>query len=114
MLLKVQSCKLYNNKYMIASTHIAQKMQFSIKGFFSKCDQFGHIYWRNYQWKISFFVQWQIRNTEIFGFTAVLVFKLLSPKSFAHKHKWREKLLKSKLLFKKIANFTAKLMENYK
>ena len=30
--------------------HTAQKMKFSIKDFFSKCDQvslFGHIYWRN-------------------------------------------------------------------
>ena len=44
----------------------AQKM-FSIKDFFSKCDQsagncqncrFGHIYWRNPQYKTSFFVQW--------------------------------------------------------
>ena len=40
-----------------------QKMKFSIKDFFSKCDQsavfcrFGHIYWRNTQWKNSFFVQ---------------------------------------------------------
>ena len=40
--LKVQSCKLYNNKCMIAST--------------------------------------QIRNTEIFAFTAFLVFQLLSRK----------------------------------
>ena len=34
-------------------------MKFSIKDFFSKCDQcrFGHIYWRNPQWKTSFFVQ---------------------------------------------------------
>ena len=40
--LKVQSCKLYNNKYMVAST--------------------------------------ERTNTEIFAFTAVLVFKLLSRK----------------------------------
>ena len=40
--LKVQSCKLCNNKYMFAST--------------------------------------QIRNTKIFAFIAVLVFKVLSPK----------------------------------
>ena len=39
---KVQSCKLYNNKYMITST--------------------------------------QITNMDIFAFTAILVFKLLSPK----------------------------------
>ena len=41
-MLKVQSCKLYNNKYMIAST--------------------------------------QIRDTEIFAFIAVLVFKLFNRK----------------------------------
>ena len=34
------------------SYNTAQKMKFSIKDFFSKCDQicscgFGHIYWRN-------------------------------------------------------------------
>ena len=39
-------------------------MKFSIKDFFSKCDQiagnrrFGYIYWRTPQRKISFFVQW--------------------------------------------------------
>ena len=38
-------------------------MKFPIKDFFSKCDQilsfcgFGHIYWRNPQWKILFFVR---------------------------------------------------------
>ena len=47
--LKAQSCKLYNDKYMIAST--------------------------------------QIKNTEIFAFIAVLVFKLLSRKVFVYKHK---------------------------
>ena len=37
----------------------AQKMKFSIKDFFSKCDQiwFGHIYWRNPSCATSFFVQ---------------------------------------------------------
>ena len=40
------------------------KMKFLIKDFFSKCDKirrkpriFGHIYWRNPEWKTSFFVQ---------------------------------------------------------
>ena len=47
--LKVQSCKLYNDKYVIAST--------------------------------------QIKNTEIFAFIAVLVFKLLSRKVFVYKHR---------------------------
>ena len=37
------------------------------------------------------------------AFIAVLVFKLLS-----------RELLKSRLLFKKIANFTGKLLQNYK
>ena len=34
-----------------------EKMKFSIKDCFSKW--FGHIYWRNPQWKTSFFVQWE-------------------------------------------------------
>ena len=49
---KVKSCKLHNNKYMIAST--------------------------------------QVTNTEIFAFTAVLVFKLLSRKIlFIKKGQWK-------------------------
>ena len=46
------------------SSSIAQIVKFSIKDFFSKCDQiavscgFGHIYCRNPWWKIPFFVQW--------------------------------------------------------
>ena len=71
--LKVQSCKLYNNKYVIAST--------------------------------------QITNTEIFAFIAVLVFKLLSRKVLFINRK--DSRLKSRLLFKKITNFTGKLLQNY-
>ena len=41
--------------------YTTRKMEFFIKDFFSKCEQinyrFGHIYWRNPQWKNSFFVQ---------------------------------------------------------
>ena len=78
--LNVQSCKLYNNKDMIALT--------------------------------------QIRNTEIFAFIAVLVFKLLSRLfcfvCFVYKQKRQQKLLKSKLLLKQIANFTGKLLQRYK
>ena len=51
VLLKTQSWKLYNNKYMIASTPIPNT------------------------------------DTEIFAFTAVLVFKLLSRKVLFYKHK---------------------------
>ena len=65
-IIKVQSCKLYNNKYMITSTQMA--------------------------------------NTEIFAFIAVLVFKLLSFKV----------LFINRLLLKKIANFTCKLLQNCK
>ena len=48
---------LLHTKIMIIAT--AQKMMFSIKDFFSKCDQiencrFGHIYWRNPFRKTSF------------------------------------------------------------
>ena len=46
----------------------------------------------------------QITNTEIFAFITVLVCTLLS-----RKQKRQKKLLKSRLLFKKIGNFTRKL-----
>ena len=67
--LKMQSYKLYNKKYMLAST--------------------------------------QISNT-----ATVLPLRLLSCKGLFIKRK--QKLLKSNLLFKKIANFTNKLLQNYK
>ena len=38
----------------------AKKKKFSIKAFFSKCDQIqirSFLYWRNSKWKLSFFVQ---------------------------------------------------------
>ena len=72
--LKVQSCKLYINKYMITST--------------------------------------QTTNTEIFAFIAVLVFKLLSCKVLFINRKDNRQLIKSRLLFKKTANFTGKLLHN--
>ena len=75
-ILKVQSCKLYNNKYMIPST--------------------------------------QTTNTEIFLFIAVLVFKLLTRKVLFIHRKKQQKLLKSRLLLIKIANFTDTLLQNYK
>ena len=55
----------------------------------------------------------QITNTEIFAFIAVLVFKLLSSKVLFIIEKTK-KLLKSRLLSKKIVNFTGKLLQNYK
>ena len=76
LILKVQSCKLYNNKYMVPSI--------------------------------------QVGNTEIFVFIAVLDFKLFSRKLFFINRKDNYKLLKSKLFLKKIANFTGKLLQNYK
>ena len=54
----------------------------------------------------------QITNTESFAFIAVLVFKLL--RTFVYKQKRQYKLLKSRLLFEKIANFTGKLLQNCK
>ena len=51
----------------------------------------------------------QITNAEIFTFIAVLVFKLLSRKVLLINRKD-----KSRLLFKKKANFTGKLLQNYK
>ena len=56
----------------------------------------------------------QITNTEIFTIIAVLVFKLLSLKVLFTNRKDKKKLLKSRLLFKKIANSTGKLLQNYK
>ena len=50
----------------------------------------------------------------MFAFIAALLFVLLSLKSFVYKQKRKQKLLKSRLLFKKIANFTGKLLQNYK
>ena len=49
----------------------------------------------------------KVTNAEIFACIAVLVFELLSGTFFVYKHK-------SKLLFKKIAYFTVKLLQNYK
>ena len=55
-----------NFAYVLNRWFTAEKMKFSTKDFFSKCDQsavscgFGHIYWRNPEWKTSFFVQWLI------------------------------------------------------
>ena len=56
----------------------------------------------------------KITNTEIFAFIAAQVFKLLKPKIFVYKQKTQQKLLKSWLLFKKVANFTGKLLKSYK
>ena len=55
----------------------------------------------------------QTTKTEIFAFIAALVFKLLSRKVLFTNRKDDRKLLKSRLLFKKIANFTGKLLQNY-
>ena len=51
----------------------------------------------------------QITSTVIFAFIAVLVLKLLNRK-VAYQCKRQYRLLKSRLL----ANFTSKLLENYK
>ena len=53
----------------------------------------------------------QITNTEIFAFITVPVFKLLSGEILFINKKRQYKLLKSKLLFQKIANFTSKLLQ---
>ena len=52
----------------------------------------------------------QITNPENLAVIAVLVFKLLSYKVLFINKKRQQKLL----LFKKIANFTGKLLQNYK
>ena len=53
----------------------------------------------------------QITNTEIFAIITVPVFKLLSGEILFINKKRQYKLLKSKLLFQKIANFTGKLLQ---
>ena len=54
----------------------------------------------------------QLTNMEIFAFIAVLICKLTTSHKVLLKNQW--KLLKSSLPFKKIANFTGKLLQNYK
>ena len=86
--------------------------------------RFTYIYWRYTWWKPSkFFLKVQLLlynnkymaastqrvNTEIFAFLAVVVYsKVIS------KQKRQSKLLKSRLLFTKMANFRGKLLEIYK
>ena len=55
----------------------------------------------------------QITNTNAFEFIAVLAFKSLSRKVLFINRR-QQKLLKCRLLFKKLANFTGKQMQNYK
>ena len=56
----------------------------------------------------------QITNTEIFAFISVLVLKLLSRKVLFTNRKRQYELLKSRLLFEKIANFTGQSLQNYR
>ena len=53
----------------------------------------------------------RITNTKIFAFIAVLVFKLLTRKVLFINRK-DNRNLKSRLLFKKTANLTGKLLQN--
>ena len=76
LILKVQSRKFYNIKYMITSK--------------------------------------QITNTEIFAFIAAPVFTLLSCKSLFINRKDNRNCRKSRLIFKKKANFTDEFLQNYK
>ena len=55
----------------------------------------------------------QITNSEIFAFITLPVFKILIPKVLFINRKDKRNL-KSRLLFKKIANFTGKLLQNCK
>ena len=56
----------------------------------------------------------QITDTGIFAFISVLALKLLNRKVLFTNRKRQWKLLKSRLLFKKIANFLGQLLQNYK
>ena len=54
----------------------------------------------------------QISNTETFAFKVILVFELLSRKVLFINKKDNRNYLKSRQLFKKIASFTGKLLQN--
>ena len=54
----------------------------------------------------------QITNTEIFAFIAALVLSYRAVKFWFINKKRQHKLLKSALLFKKIANFIGKLLQD--
>ena len=56
----------------------------------------------------------QTTNTEIFAVLTVLDFKSLGRKVIVYKQKRHRKLLKNRQLLKKIANYTDKLLQNYK
>ena len=56
----------------------------------------------------------QLTNPITLAFTAVLVFKLLSGKVLFINRKDNRNCLKSRLFFKRIANFTGKLLQTYK
>ena len=53
-------------------------------------------------------------NTGIFAYISVLVLKLLNRKILFANRKRQQKLLKSRLLFKKIAIFLGQLLQNDK
>ena len=65
--------------------HITAQKMFSIKDFFSKCDQirrkrqFGHIYWRNPEWKTSFFVHCILYTHSVWG---RIHFQQIGPQGF--------------------------------
>ena len=56
----------------------------------------------------------QLTNAEVFLFIAVLVLKLLSRKVLFINRKKQKKLLKRTLLFKILADFRSKLLQNCK
>ena len=54
-------------------------------------------------------VSTQIANTGLFAFIAVLVILIIKASSFVYKQK---NTVETRLIFKKIANFTGKLPQN--
>ena len=56
----------------------------------------------------------EITNPKCFAFIVFLVFKLFSHKIIVYKQKRQEKVLKSRLLFKRIKSFMGALQQNYK
>ena len=91
--------------------HKLSKRKKEVKIKDSKSERYSH---KNFQNNKYMMASTQITNTEIFTFIAALVLKLFSRKALFLNLKRQQKLLKSRLLFKKIANFTGELLQNYK
>ena len=64
--------------------------------------------------KIYMVASTQIKNTEIFAFIAAPNLSKLLSRKMVFINRKDNRLLKSRLVFKEIVNFTGKLLQNYK